>query len=217
MSKIEIGIRLSQLRKYIGISRNSLAKASEIPAITIKSWEAGISEIRESSLKKYLAALAKLGCYATTGWVLNGIGHNQNTQIKYNETLAKDSINVAHIIELLSKTSSLFFYLDIDCNVMHINHSLLFLLDGNYESTANLSLPAPLKDLCNEKIYNISHENFILCKEKAERRFSYIIKNSYNTTSHMVDMLYLPLIKHKSNQVLGVLCFLSNTKTEGTY
>jgi len=216
MHRIDIGKRLLQLRQYIGVSRNSLAKISDIPAITIKSWEAGISEIRPNNLKKYLSVLEQFGCYTTDEWVMHGYGQSPYPQRQYSDILTQDSVNIANIISLLSKTSNLFYYLDINEYVLHIDHSLLFLLGGNIEPNAKISQEIKLQELCSQEIYELCHKNLTLCLERQERKFHYVIQSPYSKTSHIVDVLYHPLIKHKSNQVLGVLCFISKTMTRET-
>ena len=211
MHKIEIGHRLLELRKYIGMSRNSLAQLSNIPATTIKSWEYGLSEIRSHNLEKYLAELAQLGCRATVAWVMNGDG-NAPYVSKGDDIHTTPSVSINHVIALLSKTSNLFYYLDTDENIAHINHKLLFLLGGDVDHTTYLPEKTKLQELCDKEIYSICHKNFVLCLDKQEQTFSYMVQPPYSKTFHTVDALYWPLVHDKNHQVLGVLCFVSNTQ-----
>ena len=219
MHKIDIGQRLADLRKYARISRQSLAEISNIPAATIRAWEDGKTEIRPHNLEKYLKELNKIGCSATVEWVMNGGTTTPDIQITPSVKSAPSSdklgvVDVITMIDILSDTSNLFYYLDSEERIIYINQDLLLLLGKAPNIHQTILENVPFKDVCSEKIYNTCHEHFKFCKKGKKQRFSYDLGNPYSKNPHTVEMFCCPVIKSRNSGVLGILGFISNHKME---
>ena len=207
----QIGSRLRSLRKRLGMSRNSLAQAFQIPEITIKSWETGNVEIRANNLEKYRRKFVEIGYDVSTEWITSCDGPSPFTEKKTNIFIPKQSklgaTSIEHLLELLKTTSNLLYYLDHNQQIIYLNSSLKLYL-GNKGNTVETD--TKLQDICSPYIYEILHKHFISCQNGLKQRFSYTISNSATKHQTSVDMLYWPLLKNKTNKVLGVLGFIEN-------
>ena len=210
MPSIDIGNRLKHLRKITGLSRQSLAQISNISAATIRSWEDGIVDIRIYNLEKYLNTLEEIGCSATIKWVMDGKRADPcATRVtdKLYKTLG--AVDVQDILEILAKSSNLFYYLDAKEGVVYVNPQLLLLLESPLNSRNILLENATFKEICSEEVYDICHKYFTLCKSRKIQTFSYHINHK---TSRRVEMIYYPIIKSKSTTLLGIMGFVKIRK-----
>ena len=209
----EIASRLLNLRRSLGMSRNSLAKACNIPAVTIKSWENGTAAVRLNNLENYLKEFEQLGCSATAEWVMHGTGtvpEECSTSSSFNCNNNLGEVDASHMIELLSETSNLFYCLDNDERLLYINSDFLFLLGTSGNLDRSITPGVAFKKLCSDDIYNICRKHLSLCQKGRKQRFSYTINNQYSKHQCDVDMLYWPLLKSQSSNTIGTLGFVAN-------
>lgn len=78
MSKKEslevIGIRIRSLRGFTSLSRRAFCEKYVFSEATFKSWETGLTSIRETSLKNLIQAFQKEGIICSKDWIRKGIG-----------------------------------------------------------------------------------------------------------------------------------------------
>ena len=215
MQNIAIGQRLLQLRREMRITRQSLAQITNISAHTLKSWEEGATTIRQHNLEKYLNELQKIGCFATIEWVMNGGATIPLIEAPQTQTIISShklgSTDVEAMIDILSVTSNLFYYIDSQEHIMYINADLLPLLGNTSYIAPEMINNMPFKDICSEATYNLFREHFKLCYKGRKQKLSYNLSSPYSKTPHIVEMLCCPVTKSKSNKVMGILGFVSNT------
>lgn len=221
MNKIDIGRRLEYLRKYVRISRKSLAEISNISVYTIRAWEEGRAEIRPHNLEKYLKELRKIGCSATVEWVMNGGSNKPHRNSEITPTMLKalsdsrlGTIEITTMIDVLSEVSNLLYYLDSQEHIIYINPDLLFLLGKTSLIDCTGLDNTPFKDICSEEIYNVCHKQLQLCQDGRKQKFSYTLGNPYSKNPHIVEMFCCPLMADKSNDMLGILGFVSSHRAE---
>ncbi len=199
ISKSDIGNRLLELRRYAGLSRASISQQSGIPVVTIRSWEAGQVDIRQNNLEKYLEAFASRGCFAS-------YPYSKMDEVKYLQVQAHESLSIGSVIEMLTMTSNLFYYLDKDERILYLNSKWRIFL--GLEET-KLPDDATLHDLCSSEVYAACHTNYIKSLNGEKVAFSYSLSNQYSKRAPEANMLYMPVFNKKGGRAIGVLGFLS--------
>ena len=210
VDKIAVGKRLFDLRKRSGMSRNTASSISSIPEITIKTWESGAKEARLDNLVKYLEAFETVGCYNAIEWVLYG-GKAPPRIAQYN------TIGISSVVNVLKKTSNLFYCLGESELILYMNQSWAHYLDeGLSNNSHNNSIRTSaqvyteFKDLCSRDVYETCYEHYVKCLNGQSVSFSYVLGNEFSKSRTEVTMLYEPIIKSKDNKAAGVFGFLSS-------
>lgn len=234
--RIQVGIRLQELRQRAGMSREAMALESGISFATIRSWESGTKELRLYNLEKYLKAFTPIGCiiqpenctihrgdcslsptgcppkpegcHNTIDWILYGnspppklIGFNKD-----------NTMNVSKMVELLSMTSNLFYYIDDEERVLHIKQSWLQYLNNDRDELQEPILGSSLRTLCSKEVYEVCHKNYLKCLSGQAVYFSYTLSGEFSQSHTEVKMLYSPVTRAKDNKVSGIFAFLSSSR-----
>jgi transcriptional regulator with XRE-family HTH domain len=207
--KSGIGSRLLQLRGYTGLSRATISEKSGVPVVTIRSWESGEIEIRVSNLERYLQAFASMGCHATIEWVLFGTGnapYSRADNLRYLHMQQNEAMSLGNVVEMLTLTSNLFYYLDDQERVLYLNLNWCNFLG---QSTQEISHDTTLQTLCSNEIYEACHENYLKSLSGEKVSFSYSLSNKFSKKAAEASMLYIPTVTKKGSKIVGVLGFLS--------
>ncbi len=119
-----IGTRLKKLRKQVGLSRKKISEIYNFPENTIKTWEAGDTEIGVVRLSKYLEIFHNFGFYID----LNSIINSQNSRHTETITFVQPD-QVSTILQNLTKTNTMFHAL-ANGLVVYFNPKYEFFLDN---------------------------------------------------------------------------------------
>jgi hypothetical protein len=216
IDKASVASRLLKLRRYAGLSRATISEKSRIPIVTIRSWESGGIEIRIHNLETYLLAFSSFGFHATIEWVLFGAGnapYSRADNLNYLHMQNNEPMTLGSMIEMLTLTSNLFYYLDGKERVLYLNLNWRTFLGKN---TQDISHKATLQELCSEEIYGACHEHYLKSLQGERVAFSYSLSSQYSKEVAEASMLYVPTPTKKGNKIVGVLGFLSaNTLAQG--
>ena len=191
----QLSNHLKELRKLSGLSRNYIERHFNIPAVTIRSWESGSSEIRPNNLEKYLSVFAKMG-FHIEGEFLNDL--EEKKAIPYDGSHLSFLLSVNHMAELLHETASLFFYVDDKERVSYVNPKY-------QEFLLKTSSPLVLKEVFYEKTFLLIKQKISEAIEKGKSDLSYIT----NFQDKMVEVV-IKLFPNKNykNEVIGVWAFV---------
>ncbi len=146
-----IGTRLKKLRKQVGLSRKKISEIYNFPENTIKTWEAGETEIGIVRLSKYLEIFHNFGFYIDLNSIINL--QNSSRTIEEIPTFVQPD-QVSTILQNLTKTNTMFHAL-ANGLVVYFNPKYEFLLDNVNPKN---SIPLNLEHIFNND-YNTILQN----------------------------------------------------------
>ncbi len=151
-----IGTRLKKLRKQVGLSRKKISEIYNFPENTIKTWEAGETEIGVIRLSKYLEIFHNFGFY---------IDLNSIISVSVSETETPTLVQPNEVndrLQNLSETNTMFHSLANGLVVYFNPKYEFFLSDVKTKSIMPMYLEHIFNDDCNTILPNTEQRTRVI-------------------------------------------------------